>query len=69
MRRSFGWRAALAVPLIRDGVVQGAITARRTEVRPFNDSQIALLETFADQAIIAIENVRLFNEWRLATAT
>ena len=56
----FGHRTALAVPLIRDGRALGTILVRRNEVRPFEQTHIALLTTFADQAAIAIENVRLF---------
>ena len=56
------WRTLLAAPLRQQGELIGVLGARRTEVRPFTPAQIKLLETFADQAVIAIENVRLFNE-------
>ena len=55
-----GHRSTLAVPLIREGRALGTILVLRTEVRPFEQKHIALLTTFADQAAIAIENVRLF---------
>ena len=57
-----GVRTALAIPLIREESAIGAILIRRTEVRPFSEKQIDLLKTFAAQAVIAIENVRLFQE-------
>src|SRR5262249_10184251 len=57
-----GTRTILCTPLMRKGVPIGFILMRRLEVRPFSDKQIKLLETFASQAVIAIENVRLFKE-------
>jgi two-component system, NtrC family, sensor kinase len=62
--RRWGFRALLCVPLMREGVAIGTIALRRREAQLFTERQVALLQTFADQAVIAIENARLFNELR-----
>jgi len=66
--RTYGHRTTLAVPLLREGVAIGALLLRRAQADPFTDKQVALLQTFADQAVIAIENARLLGELRARTS-
>ncbi|HSB41516.1 MAG TPA: GAF domain-containing protein [Methylomirabilota bacterium] len=68
LSRASGFRTILSVPLVREGAAIGALSIRRREAQPFTEGQIALLQTFADQAVIAIENARLLNELQERTS-
>jgi signal transduction histidine kinase/CheY-like chemotaxis protein len=66
LARRFGFDAQIGAPMVRGGKVIGAIVTARRDAVPFDDKQVALISSFADQAVIAIENVRLFNETKEA---
>ena len=68
MAQTAGFRSVVAVPMLRDGSPIGAISVSGAEPAMFSERQIAMLQTFADQAVIAIENTRLFNELQARTA-
>ncbi len=67
LARTRGWRSVLAAPMLRDGQPIGAITVTRVDAGPFSAADIGVLQTFADQAVIAIENARLLGELRART--